>query len=133
MFRPELLHDAMQAVCDAVLESIQPRSAADAAPRSAAGVVASVADKADSLLGLAAAGCLPTASADAFGMRRIMYGLLQTLISSGTRASVSALFAAAAAAQPVDCGEDVQAAVREFCARRLEQLCLLYTSPSPRD
>jgi hypothetical protein len=36
-----------------------------------------MADRLDSLVGLFAVGCAPTASADPFGLRRVAYGLLQ--------------------------------------------------------
>ena len=101
-----------------------PRSAADALPRSRPGIIGAVADRLDSLAGLAAAGCLPTASADAFGMRRITYGLLQTLIGNGVHVDVAALLDAAGEAQPVACGADVRGEVLVFVAKRLEQLLL---------
>lgn len=108
-------------MADAIYETILPRTATDALPQSDAGIVAASADRLDSLLGLAAAGCLPSASADPFGMRRIVYGLLQTLIASDTRGSLRHLVAEAAAVQPIAAGADVQGAVLEFVRRRLEQ------------
>eukprot|EP00892_Ulva_mutabilis_P006376 jgi/Ulvmu1/410/UM001_0417.1 len=108
----------------AIYESVLPRSANDDIPSSPAGVLASAADKLDALVGLAAAGCLPTASADRYGLRRVTYGLLQTLIGNGVRASMRAAVAAAAELQPVAAGEDVQRDVVEFVSRRLEQLIL---------
>ena len=44
--------------------------AGDELPRSPAGILVAVADRLDSLVGLCAAGCAPTASADPFGLRR---------------------------------------------------------------
>lgn len=87
-------------------------------------MLASAADKLDALVGLAAAGCLPTASADRYGLRRITYGLLQTLIGNGVRTSMRAAVAAAADLQPIPAGEDVQRDIIEFVSRRLEQLIL---------
>lgn len=113
-----------QDVALAIYESVLPRSANDAIPGSSAGVLASAADKLDALVGLAAAGCLPTASADRYGLRRVTYGLLQTLIGNGVRASMRAAVAAAAELQPIAAGEAVQAEIVEFVTRRLEQLIL---------
>jgi glycyl-tRNA synthetase len=103
---------------------VLPRAAADALPASPAGIVAASADKIDSLLGLAAAGCLPSASTDSFGMRRTMYGLLQTLIGNNVSTSMRALVHMAAEVQPIECGEAVESAVLDFAARRLEQYLL---------
>ena len=44
--------------------------AGDELPRSPAGILVAVADRLDSLVGLCAAGCTPSASADPFGLRR---------------------------------------------------------------
>lgn len=49
----------------------------DQLPQSPAGIVVSVADKVDSLVGLVGAGCAPSASADPYGLRRTAVGLLQ--------------------------------------------------------
>eukprot|EP00955_Chlamydomonas_euryale_P119010 366569-Chlamydomonas_euryale.AAC.47 len=40
-------------------------------------MLVAVADRLDSLVGLFAAGCAPTASADPYGLRRAAYGMLQ--------------------------------------------------------
>lgn len=53
----------------------------DVLPRSAAGIVVSVADKVDSLVGLIGAGCAPSANADPYGLRRTANGLLQVCLS----------------------------------------------------
>ena len=64
-------------VAEAIYESVLPRSAGDDTPRTAAGVLLSSADKLDTLAGLFAVGCGPTATADPFGLRRAAYGLVQ--------------------------------------------------------
>lgn len=55
------------------------RHMGDELPQSPAGIVVSVADKVDSLVGLIGAGCAPSASADPYGLRRTAVGLLQVL------------------------------------------------------
>ena len=54
-----------------------PRQSGDALPKTPAGILVSVADRLDSLVGLWAAGEAPRASADPFGLRRSAYGMLQ--------------------------------------------------------
>ena len=114
----------MQAVADAIFESVLPRTADDELPHTPAGIVASVCDRVDSLMALAAAGCLPSASADPFGMRRTTVGLLQTLLGNEQRVSLRRLLELARAQQSIECGADVLAAVEDFAAKRLEQLLL---------
>ena len=52
----------------------------DILPKSPAGILVSVADKVDSLVGLIGAGCAPSANADPFGLRRTANGLLQVCL-----------------------------------------------------
>ena len=118
------------AVAAAIFESVLPRNAGDELPVSAAGVLVSVADKLDSLVGLFAAGCAPTAAADPYGLRRAAVGLLQVLLAGGggggggggTRIDLKSAIGAAAAVQPIPVTEESRAAVLEFIERRLEQL-----------
>ena len=76
----------------------------------------------DSLVGLFAAGCAPTATADPYGLRRSAVGLLQALLGAEARLDLGAAVAAAAAVQPLAVTPEAQAAVLEFVERRLEQL-----------
>ncbi|KAG1677161.1 hypothetical protein FOA52_000967 [Chlamydomonas sp. UWO 241] len=112
------------AVALAVFESVLPRQAGDALPQSPAGILVSVADRLDSLVGLFAAGCAPTASTDQYGLRRAAVGLLQALVSSKVRLSLRAAVALAAAAQPVVVTEKVQADVLSYLTGRMEQVLL---------
>ena len=64
-------------VAEAIFEAALPRQAGDVLPTSSAGLLVAVADRLDSLVGLFAAGCAPTASADQYGLRRAAYGMLQ--------------------------------------------------------
>ena len=61
----------------AVFEAVLPRQSGDAIPRTPAGILVSVADRLDSLVGLWAAGEAPRSNADPFGLRRSAYGMLQ--------------------------------------------------------
>lgn len=67
----------MQSPAQAVFEAVLPRQSGDAIPRAPAGILVSVADRLDSLVGLWAAGEAPRASADPFGLRRSAYGMLE--------------------------------------------------------
>ncbi|GAB4813228.1 hypothetical protein N2152v2_000274 [Parachlorella kessleri] len=111
-----------QEVAEAIFESVLPRQAGDTLPTTPAGILVSVADKLDSLVGLFAAGCAPTATADPYGLRRSAVGMLQALISSGTQLDLAAAVDAAAALQPRPLSDEGRAAVLDFIERRLEQL-----------
>lgn len=76
----------------------------------------------DSLVGLFAAKCAPTATADPYGLRRAAVGMLQALIAADARLDLAAAVEAAAAVQPIAVPAESRAAVLEFVERRLEQL-----------
>jgi glycyl-tRNA synthetase len=117
-----LLEGAPPEVAQAVYESVLPRGAGDALPESDAGALVAVADRLDSLAGLFAVGCAPTASADPYALRRAALGALQAVIGRGLRLDLRAAIAAAAAVQPVPVSAEARAAAAEFLRRRLEQL-----------
>lgn len=71
----------------------------------------------DSLVGLFAAGCAPTATADPYGLRRSAVGMLQALISSDTQLDLAAAVDATAALQPIPVSPESRAAVLEFIER----------------
>lgn len=106
----------------AVFESVLPRNAGDQLPTTDAGAIVSIADKLDSLVGLFAAGCAPTATADPYGLRRSAVGLLQVLLSKNLSLNLPSAIAAAAELQPIPVKEEVHAAVLEFVQKRLEQM-----------
>ncbi|GLC37301.1 hypothetical protein PLESTB_001138600 [Pleodorina starrii] len=110
------------AVAEAIFEAALPRQAGDALPSSPAGVLVAVADRLDSLVGLFAAGCAPTAAADPYGLRRAAYGMLQSLVSNGVSLSLRAAVAAAAELQPIPVSGAVQSDVLSYLNGRLEQL-----------
>ncbi len=69
-----------EAVATAIREHYLPRSAGDPAPSTKPGLVLSIADRLDTLVGLFAAGVVPTGSKDPFGQRRAALGLVGNLI-----------------------------------------------------
>jgi glycyl-tRNA synthetase len=109
-------------VAEALFEMELPRQAGDALPRSLAGSVLSVADRADLLAGLFAAGVEPSGSSDPFGLRRAALGLLAVLTSQPQLQPVSVELAldTAGAHQPVDWNAGVRQRALEFVARRWE-------------
>lgn len=109
-------------IATAVYESVLPRNAGDELPSTDAGALVSIADKLDSLIGLFAAGCAPTATADPYGLRRAAVGLLQVLLAKTISLDLQAAIQASAKVQPITVGGDVPAAVLEFIQRRLEQI-----------
>ncbi|CAD7695289.1 unnamed protein product [Ostreobium quekettii] len=109
-------------VSQAIFESVLPRNASDILPTSPAGILVSLCDKLDSLVGLIAAGCAPSATADPYALRRTAYGMLQTVISNRVRLNLRECVDLAAGIQPVDVAEASRAETLEFVQRRLEQL-----------
>ena len=75
-----------------------------------AGVLVSIADRLDSLVGLVAVGCAPSGGADPLGLRRIAYGLLETLVANQQRLDLIA--AVRAAASLLQCEVSQQSQVR---------------------
>ncbi|GIH11213.1 glycine--tRNA ligase [Rhizocola hellebori] len=117
---------APQAVAEAVFEAELPRHAGDQLPVSLPGALLALADKLDSLAGLAATVGLPTGSSDPFALRRAALGViaLHRNTTALTQLSLLDALGTAAAQQPVPVAADTVEAVLEFLARRLEQQLL---------
>lgn len=75
---------------------------------SAAGILVSAADRLDSLVGLVAVGCAPSGGADPFGLRRIAYGLLETLVANQQRLDLPAAVQEAAGLLQVEVSQQSQ-------------------------
>ena len=111
-------------VADAIFEAVLPRYAGDRLPTTKAGLLVSVADRMDSLVGLIAVKCAPTATADPYGLRRMAYGLVESLIHNQMPFDLHRSIDVTAALQPVDVTRDVKKDVFAFVQRRLEQYLL---------
>ena len=118
-------------VAEAIFESVLPRNASDIVPKTEAGIIVAVTDRLDSLVGLVAAGCTPTASADPYGLRRIANGMLQTLIQNKVNLDLKQAIAAAAEIQPIDVESEQCDEAHDFVVKRLEQL--LIEDDAPRE
>ncbi len=120
-----------EAVASAIFEHWLPRSAGDALPQSAPGVLLALADRLDSLVGLFAAGLAPTASADPFALRRAALGVVQIVIERGLELDLAEAVRRVAAVQPLEVSEAAQREVLAFIAGRLD--ALLHEQGWPHD
>lgn len=110
------------AVCQAIFESVLPRTSGDVVPKTPSGILLSLSDKIDSLVGLIAAGRLPSATADPYGLRRMAYGLIECLILNKVSFSLDKAISLAVMLQPIEIDEKMKNEIKEFLNRRLEQL-----------
>mmetsp|Transcript_3453 Transcript_3453/g.7887 ORF Transcript_3453/g.7887 Transcript_3453/m.7887 type:complete len:1097 (-) Transcript_3453:1061-4351(-) len=109
-------------VAEAIFEAALPRQAGDMLPTFHAGLIVSVAERLDALVGLFAAGCAPTAASDPYALRRSAYGMLQALVGSGVSFDLPAAVRSAAQLQPLQVTDQVQQQVLDYVGGRLEQL-----------
>ena len=102
-------HDGeTEAVAFAVEDHYKPRFAGDALPRNDAGIVAALADKLETLVGLFGAGEKPTGDKDPFALRRHALGVIRMLVERDLPLSIPALLASAASAfEPAPSTDDV--------------------------
>ncbi len=108
----------------AIEEHYRPRFAGDELPSTVAGRIVSIADKADTICGIFAAGLAPKGSADPFGLRRSAIGILQMALD-GTPVTLDALIGEALEPLESKVAFDVEAtgsAVREFFLGRFENI-----------
>lgn len=83
------------AVAEAILQHYQPRFAGDSLPASVPGMLASAADKLDTIVGIFAIGQAPTGSADPYALRRGAIGILTMILEGGLRIDLTAAISAA--------------------------------------
>ena len=72
-----------QAVADALYETEQPKTSADALPASVPGALLALGDRFDLLMAMFAIGAKPTGSSDPFGLRRAALGVVRILRDQG--------------------------------------------------
>jgi glycyl-tRNA synthetase len=107
-----------QSVVEAIASQYQP------VPGTLVGVVVALADRLDSLTGLFAAGLLPSATKDPFGLRRAALGVVQPLMEHGISLDLREAIQAAADQQPVSVSSDVCEQVLDFIVGRQRVLLL---------
>ncbi|HEY3313076.1 MAG TPA: glycine--tRNA ligase subunit beta [Anaerolineales bacterium] len=91
-------------------------------PQSKIGLAVALADRIDSLVGLFAAGLVPSGAKDPFGLRRAAIGTVQPLIEQGVDFDLRAALEKSAATQPIPVSEEVKAQLFDFIAGRLKVL-----------
>ena len=120
------------AVAQAIFEGNLPRTAGDQLPQSSAGVLIALADRLDSLVGLFAAGLIPTASADPYGLRRAALGIVQILLDRSLDVDLRTLIDQVAEKLPLSVSPSVRAEALAFIAGRL-RIWLLEEEKLPFD
>ncbi len=78
-----------------ISEHYQPRFAGDSVPSTEAGMVVSLADKIDTIVGSFSLGIIPTGSQDPYALRRQAAGIVQIILEHKLPVSLQEIFAAA--------------------------------------
>ncbi len=109
-------------VAEAIGEHYSPRFAGDTIPASAYGKIVSIADRADSLVGIFAAGQRPSGNKDPFALRRSALGLLRILNEADLPLTLNRIIAVAAneLSQQIETPPELLRDVREFIVDRLK-------------
>ncbi|MNB91835.1 Glycine--tRNA ligase beta subunit [compost metagenome] len=82
-------------VAKGIFEHYQPRFAGDSVPSTEAGLVVSLADKIDTIVGSFSIGVIPTGSQDPYALRRQAAGIVQMLLEHKLPVSLQEIFTAA--------------------------------------
>ena len=116
-----LASDEPEAVAQAIGEHYAPRFAGDEIPASSAGRFVSLADRADSLVGIFAAGLRPSGKKDPFALRRSALGMVRILLEANLGLPLNKLLAMAAneLAPQIEVESRLLLDVREFVIERL--------------
>jgi len=109
-----------EATAEAIFEHYLPRFAGDVLPQTKPGLLLSLADRLDSLLGLFGTGLAPTGSADPYGLRRAAMGLIQVLAEQRIDFDLKRGLTLAATQLPISTGGAVQGEVLAFIEARLD-------------
>jgi len=118
-----------EAVWQAIYDQYLPASAEDRLPRGRAGLVAGLADRFDTLVGMFGSGLVPTGSKDPLGLRRAAQGAVRIAIEGGMAVDFMSLTAAAAALYGGRLDRDaaaVWASLRPFLDDRIRYVLGLY-------
>lgn len=82
-------------VAKGIFEHYQPRFAGDAVPSTQAGIVVSIADKIDTIVGCFSIGIIPTGSQDPYALRRQAAGIVQIVLEHQLPITLQEIFTAA--------------------------------------
>ena len=94
------------AVANAIAGHYRPQGPADSLPVTPEGLVVSLADKLDSLVGFFGVGAKPTGSKDPFALRRAALGVIRIVLEGGLRLPMNTVLAAAARAHGLHAHDD---------------------------
>jgi len=95
-----------------------------AVPQTPVGLVVALADRLDSLVGLFAAGLVPSGAKDPFGLRRAALGIVQPLIEHNLDFDLRPAIAQVAELQPIEVSKDIEDQVLDFITGRLRVLLI---------
>ena len=101
----------------AIYDQYRPQSLEDRSPETPAGVVVSLTDRLDTVIGCFSVGLIPTGSADPLGLRRHTQGIIKTLLDHGLPFSLVSVLASDARLE----GERTKA-LRAFWEDRLRYI-----------
>ena len=113
-------------IADAIYDHYKPESVEDSAPRSVESAVLSIADKADSIVGMFALGLIPSGSKDPFALRRQANGIVKTIAAHKLPFRLSELMRDArcgyrgSEAEKKFSADDASEALRAFFRERVE-------------
>jgi glycyl-tRNA synthetase len=88
-------------------------------PQTKVGLVVALADRIDSLVGLFAAGLIPTGAKDPFGLRRAAIGIVQPLIEHDIDFDLTEAVKRSAKSQPIEVSDETQIKILDFINGRL--------------
>lgn len=109
-------------VAIAIEEHYQPISADGALPQTDAGVILSIADKIDTLVGYFGINERPTGSQDPYSLRRQAIGVARILLEKRFHLALSSIIEEAVRFYEVELAEDTKGALLEFFKGRIEVL-----------
>ena len=116
------------AVAQAIFEHYLPRHAGDILPTTELGMVVSLADKLDTIVGCFGVGIQPTGSQDPYALRRQALGICRIMLERGLEISLTGLIDQAFALYPADqvqmklTREQVLSEISEFFKLRLRNI-----------
>lgn len=90
-----LAQGASPAVADVIQDHYRPKGASDDIATSDAAALVAVADRLDTVVACFAIGLVPTGTADPFGLRRAVIGILRTMLERGFDLSLNAMIGVA--------------------------------------
>ena len=106
-------------ISQVIYEHWLPRHAGDELPQSKPGILLSLADRLDSLVGLMGVGIKATASSDPYGLRRSALGIIRMLVEREIDVSLPNLLEIAKLTQPFSLEDEITNAFRFFMRERL--------------